>query len=644
MFKRILTHSIVQLFTYQIVTQLIGLVVVLNLQRPVRMQIVGFYVLFLIVLGLVGWWMDRRLQKGLGKIVSVAILGVLAAYGLRLIDIHMHNARFGYDVAIGWFGDEWTHSWIYLFPALLIGEALFGWTQNWSWRKWIPAITGVLALLVGPLVYLLRPLPGPDNPASVQSTSPDHPNVILILADDLGYGDLSLYGNSLIQTPNIDAIGRNGVTFTRGYASAPLCAPSRAGLLTGRYQQRFGFEGLPERIQVHPRFRISGFEAEGHEDDRVPWYQMTPVWKAGLPSSETTIAEVLQSQGYATGVIGKWHLGALPRYRPDQNGFDYHLGFYNAASMFAEPGASGIVESRRPNFMNRLVWQLTYQLFENGRRIVDEKRYQTSLFAERAVQFIEENQANRFFLYAAFNAPHTPFQAPQTYYDQLTHIEDHNRRVYYAMILALDDAVGMITSKVRELGLEENTLIYFASDNGGATYTGAPDNGPFAGGKFSLFEGGVAVPFMMQWKGHIPDSMLFEHPVSLLDVFPTTTAATGISLPESVSLDGTDLMPFLVDSLTRAPHQMLFWRNHHNLAVRVGDYKLQQNTRQDRSWLFDLQADAGETSNLIEQDTRHRIALEAELEKWDAGLMRPRWRNGLNLNSEFHDESFLFGL
>lgn len=361
--------------------------------------------------------------------------------------------------------------------------------------------------------------------------SENRPNVILIMADDLGKYEVSAYGAEHIQTPNIDELASEGVLFEDAYVSAPICAPSRAAILTGQYQQRYGFETQP--MEYYPSNFIeynSGKNAKFLGD----WVLMTPpsypreweIAKQGIPLTELNLAEVMKASGYETGIIGKWHLGNGKEQIPNTRGFNYQYGFYGAFSLYTPsqktPGYPHYIQD---DMSAEHQWNMkrneTAAIRENG-KVIKEEEYLTFAIKDRACEFLETHKDTNFFLYVPFSAPHVPFQAPQEYFDKFSHIKDTNKRVYLAMIQALDDAIGELNAKVKELGLEENTIIYFISDNGGATYTGATDNGPLKGGKITHFEGGINVPFIMKWKGQVEAGKSFQHPAVGMDIFTTT--------------------------------------------------------------------------------------------------------------------------
>ncbi len=414
------------------------------------------------------------------------------------------------------------------------------------------------------------------------ASATEAPNVILILADDLGYNDLGIQGAKDLETPNIDSIARNGVRFTQGYVSCPLCAPTRAGLMTGRYQQRFGLEHNP------------GPESQARED-------------YGLPLNEVTLAERLKKLGYATGMIGKWHLGFAPQFQPSKRGFDEFFGFLSGAHAYL-PAARG---DQNPIL--------------RGTVPVEEKEYLTDAFSREAVAFIDRHQKETFFLYLPFNAVHAPMQATDKYLSRFREIKDERRRTHAAMLAALDDAVGSVLARLRAAGLEEKTLIFFLGDNGGPTPTTTSSNAPLRGFKAQVFEGGIRVPFMMQWKGRIPPGKVESRPVISLDIHATAVTAAARAVDPAWKLDGIDLLPFVAGGKSGLPHDTLYWRIQPQRAIRHGDLKL-VSSGADQDALYDLGRDPGENSNLAAGRPGEVKKLKALYDAWDAQLQPSRWQ------------------
>src|SRR5262245_38333462 len=408
------------------------------------------------------------------------------------------------------------------------------------------------------------------------------PNVIIFLSDDVGYGEYGFQGNTQIPTPNIDSIAKGGVRFTQGYVSGPYCSPTRAGLMTGRYQTRFGHE-----------FNAGG--ANGLSEN------------FGLPLSETTIASRMKELGYATCAVGKWHLGGRPDYLPMKRGFDEFFGTVANTPFFNPPN---FIDSRKSNQLSP---------------VVDDKFYTTDSYGERAVDWIEKHKNGPFLLYLPFNAQHAPLQATEKYLSRFPNIADENRRIFAAMMSAMDDAVGRVLGKIREIGQEENTLIFFLCDNGGPTAQTTPSNFPLRGFKATTWEGGVRVPFCVQWKGKIPAGKTYENPIIQLDILPTAIAAAGGKVDPSWRLAGVDLLPYLTGENRNKPHESLYCRFGEEWATRHGDYKLVVGNEpgspaaKDKSAeLINLAADIGESKNRAASQPEKVNALKALWGKWNA--------------------------
>lgn len=414
------------------------------------------------------------------------------------------------------------------------------------------------------------------------------PNVVLILGDDMGYADLGVQGATDIPTPSIDAIAKNGVRFTNGYVSAPQCSPTRAGLLTGRYQERFGHE-----------FNLSP------SDDAF-----------GLPLTETTIADRMKAAGYATALVGKWHLGVEPQFHPLKRGFDEFFGFLGGLHAY-EPGRAPVMR---------------------GTTEVSESEYLTDAIGREAVAFIDRNAAKPFFLYVAFNAVHTPMEADPARLARVATIADPQRRTYAAMMIAMDEAVGRIVAALRGHGLLDDTLLVFLNDNGGPTMRGVTVNGasnaPLRGSKRTLLEGGIRVPFFVQWPARLPHGTTFAAPVIQLDLAPTMLAAAGVAVDPAWKLDGANLLPHLAEQGDgKAPHPALFWRFGDQMATRRGDWKLVRydlaaeggrGTSDVR--LYDLAHDVGETTDLAARHPEIVHDLRHAWDQWNAANGSSLWK------------------
>ncbi len=479
------------------------------------------------------------------------------------------------------------------------------------------------------------------------------PNVVVIVADDLGKYEVSAYGVDHISTPNIDRLGYEGVIFDEGYVTAPTCAPSRAGIMTGRVQNRYGFETqIMEHYPTNMIEYMSGkyltntgdFVIKAKPDFPAEWQ----VRKQGVPPTEITMAEMFKRMGYVTGITGKWHLGISRHNLPMNRGFDYQYGFYGAFSLYTpDKHWSHVINHEHESFSAQHQWNMgrygEAAIMEMGEEVYEE-RYLTFAFRDKAMEFIEKNKDDPFFLYCTFSAPHVPFQAPVDYYCMYEHVEDDNKRVYYAMISALDDAIGALHQKIKDLGLEENTIIYLLSDNGGASYTKATDNGPLKGGKLTQFEGGINVPFMMKWKGKIPAGSRYKYPVSSADIFVTSVINAGGQLPDDREYDGVDLMPFITGRNNDRPHDHLFWRADHIWAIRDGDYKLILSTRDGWAELYDLTKDKSEEFNLKEQMPDLFEQLRTTHEKWQKENLpeKPMWPRIMDKKFVLYGKEYLF--
>lgn len=456
------------------------------------------------------------------------------------------------------------------------------------------------------------------------------PNIIVIVADDLGFNDISLNGGvagGLVRTPNIDALAAEGVSVDAAYAANATCSPSRAAIMTGRYPSRFGFEftGTP---QAFSRYVGHGDPEALHQpifhEERAA--DMPPMESLGVPASEITIAELLRARGYHTLHIGKWHLGERADMRPEAQGFDESLGFMAGAAMFMAPNDPEVVDAKLPfDPIDRFLWaNLPYAVQWNGGQRFRPDAYLTDYFAREAVAAIEANRNRPFFMYLAFNAPHTPLQATRADYEALSGVADHTERVYGAMIAALDRGVGLVMQALRDNGIDDNTLVIFTSDNGGAWYVGLPHiNAPFRGWKATFFEGGLRAPLFVRWPGRLPAGAHIAGPATHMDIFATAASAAGASVEHPI--DGVDLLARLSGRSTAAPHEILFWRSGPYRAVRAGDWKLQVSETLERVWLFNLREDPTEQHDLSAAQPARVAELRALIEAHNAEMPPPLW-------------------
>lgn len=445
-------------------------------------------------------------------------------------------------------------------------------------------------------------------PSCKEELPTDKPNFIIILTDDQGYADVGFNGCRDIPTPHIDRIAANGVKFTDAYVSYSVCGPSRAGLITGRYQDRFGFGR-------NPLFAAN--------DSLM-----------GLALTEETIADFTGREGYRTKAIGKWHLGAHASLRPLKRGFDEFFGFLTGGHQYFPEewtlqDLSG-VKAQYDAYRTKIL--------DNDQRI-EETEYLTDALSREAVSFVEQNSKDPFFLYLAYNAPHGPLQATQEYLARFDNIKDPKRKTYAAMVSAVDDGVGLLLDKLEELGILENTLVFFLSDNGGPEQVNGSDNSPLRDGKGSLFEGGVRVPFAMMWQNGIKGPLVYDQVVSSLDIAATIAVHAGAS--PANKLDGVDLIPYVSGKNSGSPHEYLFWRKFDQkaYAVRAGQMKL-VNDRKVKDGLFNLESDISEANELSDQNMADSLKKQKDL--WEKEMVDPVFM-GLGQDKEYsreHPERF----
>ncbi len=406
------------------------------------------------------------------------------------------------------------------------------------------------------------------------------PNIIVLLADDAGYADFGFMGCKDLKTPNIDRLAANGLVFTDAHVSASVCGPSRAGIMTGRYQQRFGFECNPSSDSC------------------------------GVNLNEFTIAAAMKQAGYTTAAFGKWHLGDKPGYRPNERGFDYYWGFLSGSRSYFYD----IQKSDKPGDPHAITENLDQVSFEG---------YLTDRLGDKAVDFIGKNKEKPFFIYWAPNAVHTPMEAKT---EDLALFEGHPRQKLAAMTFALDRAVGNMVDKLEKEGLLENTLIFFLSDNGGAT-NNQSTNFPLKGFKGNEFEGGHRVPFFVTWAAEIKGGNKFSGLTSSLDIYATVLDVANGKSSEERQLDGVSLLPYLKGEKVDNPHTSLFWRKDKMAAARVGNFKL---IRVDKlpSVMYNLADDLGEMNNLADKDPNDFQELNSELKNWENETIAPLWTEG----------------
>ena len=414
------------------------------------------------------------------------------------------------------------------------------------------------------------------------------PNFIIILADDLGYGDVGFTGSTQIKTPHIDDLAKSGVTFSQGYVSAPVCGPSRAGLMTGRNQVNFGFDNNP--IVDLPQF----------DENYV-----------GIPLEEKTMADRLSELGYVNGLIGKWHLGEADHFHPTKRGFHEFWGYRGGGHNY---------------FANRTDGSSYVNSIESNYKTPQEITYLTDDKGDECVDFIKRHKEEPFFLFASFNAPHAPMQATEEDLELYSHIKDEKRRIYAAMVHRLDVNIGRIMNELKTQNIDENTVVVFFSDNGGPCNHNASINAPLNGQKGILLEGGIRVPFVMSYPAKLNPGT-FDRTISSLDLTPTFVALAGGEISEKDKLDGVNIFPYITNEIEGTPHETMLWRFTISAGIRKGNWKLVRLP--DRlPLLFNLDKDPSELNNVAEQ---HRDLVEAmlkELGDWDVSCPQILYMEG----------------
>ena len=473
---------------------------------------------------------------------------------------------------------------IYLFNAIKyqimnsMGTQFFSFKMQWDVKKYMPILI---------LVFISNF--GFSGNSLYDTSYADKPNFVLIVADDLGYADLSIHGSQQIKTPNIDQLARDGIRFSNGYVSSPVCSPSRAGLLTGKNQVRFGHDN----------------NLGGNQPGFDPSY-------LGLPLSEQTLANRLATIGYTTGLIGKWHLGDAPQFHPLKRGFDEFWGYTGGGHDYfsSDPDGKGYQSPIECNY--KIPQSITYLTDDKGDECVD---------------FIKRHKDEPFFLFASFNAPHTPMQATEADLNLFAHISDKKRRTYCAMVHRLDKNVEKIVHALRDEGLEKNTLVVFISDNGGPVNSNASINAPLNGQKGILMEGGIRVPFIMKWPAKFNGGQIVHDAVLSLDILPTFLDAAYGEILDKEELDGVNLLPYLTGKIEKPPHETMLWRFTISASIREGDWKLIRLP--DRlPLLFNLTNDLSEQSDVALKNMALTRKLLKKLGSWDVRLPHPVFLEG----------------
>lgn len=517
--------------------------------------------------------------------------------------------------------------WIALGVVAVVAVA--GYAAFERYWYYLPGIVGRIENPVAanhPVVWQQGPATAPAGPRK--------PNVLFILADDLGFNDPSFNGGGvaggMAPTPHIDSIAHQGVTFTNGYAGNATCAPSRAAIMTGRYATRFGFEFTPAP-QAFEKL-VATYDYDGQrgyynaaDEDKFP----SNANLLTVPASEIMLPRVMKEAGYHTLFLGKWHLGGTPGTRPEDKGFDETLGFLEGAALYAPSGDPSVEEAHQDfDPIDKFLWaNLTFAIENNGGQHFEPSEYMTDYLGDEAVKAIHANRNRPWFMYVTFNAVHTPLQALKSDYDALPQIKDHRLRVYAAMLRGLDRNVGKLLAELKRDGLDDNTLVIFTSDNGGAQYIGLPDiNKPYRGFKATFFEGGIHVPFFMRWPGKIAPGTTYARPVAHVDIFATAAAVAGAPVPKDRLIDGVNLLPYIAGQNSGRPHQTLFWRSGSYATLLDGDWKLQvMDKPYPKIWLYNLGSDPTEHHNLALLDKPETATLLTELRGISAKQAKPLW-------------------
>lgn len=484
-------------------------------------------------------------------------------------------------------------------------------------------------------------VPWQEGPATAsQPIEQRPPNVIVILADDLGINDVTAHGGGLahlgVPTPHIDSIARDGVRFDNGYAGAPVCTVSRAALLTGRYPWRFGLEFTPTpgaMSRVAGALYADSLAPYPVQVDKVRAASMKDFNELGMPPAEVTVAEALKARGYHTLHIGKWHLGSTLEMRPNNQGFDETLFMESGLHL---PENSPDVQNSKQDFdpIDKFLWpNMRFGVSYQGGAWFEPSKYLADYYTDEAVTAIRRNKNRPFFMYLAHWGVHTPLQASKADYDALAHIPDHRMRVYAAMVRSIDRSVGRVLQALQDEGLDPNTLVVFSSDNGAPGYIGLPDvNKPYRGWKLTMFEGGIRVPYVAKWPGHIAAGTRYAAPVSFIDLMPTIAAAAGAAMPTDRPVDGVNLLPYLqIKAPPQQPVRPLYWRDGSYKAMQEDRWKLIISEQPRKDWLFNLAVDPTEKTNLAASQPDKLASMKARLEAHHANMPAPLWPTFISL-------------
>nr|WP_235188573.1 sulfatase-like hydrolase/transferase [Catenovulum agarivorans] len=423
------------------------------------------------------------------------------------------------------------------------------------------------------------------------------PNILFILADDAGYQDFGFHGSNTMKTPNLDQLAKQGILFSNAYVSAAVCGPSRAGILTGKYQQKFGYE-----------------------ENNVPGYMSKSGITGddmGLPLDQKIMPQYLKELGYTTALIGKWHQGNADRFHPIKRGFDYFYGFRGGARSYFPFGEEN--PNHRPEDY----------LEEGFANFAESPKYLTDALVDKTIEFMEKNKAaNPFFAFLSLTAVHAPMEAEEADLAQFPQLSG-NRKTLAAMTLSMDRAIGRLLNRLDQLGLSDNTIVVFTNDNGGPTDQNASNNAPLSGTKANHLEGGIRVPFIMRWPNKLPSKKIYKQPIITLDLLPTFYQAAGGDSNGLTDIDGVNLLPYLtakaIEHQNARPHQTLYWKKENRAAIRDGDWKLLRYPDRPAE-LYNLTQDKAEQVNLASAQPQKVAELYKKLFAWELTLERPLWQ------------------
>ena len=509
----------------------------------------------------------------------------------------------------------------YILPILVISGFLI-WEYKVNILLWsIPKITDTP-------VQENIPTSWSEGPEIVSQD--DRPNIILILADDMGYNDISLHNGGAadgsLMTPHIDSLANSGIFFSRGYAANATCAPSRASIMTGRYSTRFGFEFTP--IPEVGRMILNWLREEDDSElkariDREVATNLPPFMEQGMPAEQITIAEVLRDAGYYTAHIGKWHLGHANGMDPLSQGFQDSLSM--VGPLYLPENHPDIVNAKFDTGIDKMIWGIgQYSARFNEGDLFAPDKYLTDYYTDEALKVIEKNKNRPFFLYLSHWAIHNPLQALRSDVDRMSHMSGHNLQVYSGMIAALDRSVGKVVEKLKDLDIYGKTLIVFTSDNGGANYIELEDiNKPYRGWKISFFEGGIRVPFIVSWPDEISPGQRSNSAIHHFDIFSTIASAAKTKSSNDNELDGVNLLPYIKKQTSSQPHKTLFWRSGNHQSVLHENWKYIISKKENMRWLFDTSIDPLEKNNVIESHPIEAKLIEELLAKFNSEQKEP---------------------